>query len=125
MGPAWFSVSAAGDLRVVVCEDMELTRANAYVTFGHGSSDLLDFTSDSPVLVSAADDVLEAIESQSAAMAIRNIDHLLEDIDYVGIYIEGSADGSEQAWTAGVRAPFVTGEGRWMSPRGEVEAQPC
>ena len=125
LGPASFSVSTAGTLRIVVCEDLELSTVSAYLTRGAGSINLLDLDTNEPVRVGAGEDILAAVEGQSVEPVTRNIAALVEEVDYIGIYLEGTANGVEESWTAGIRAPFSPGANAWMKPDGSVVSRPC
>ncbi|MDX2025870.1 hypothetical protein [Microcella sp.] len=125
LGPASFSMAPGGDLRIVVCEDFSLSTVNAYVNRGAGSTELVDLGANPAVIVGAGEDVLEAVERQSEASVTRNLAALVEEADYIGIYVEGTANGVERSWTAGIRAPFTSGENVWMKPDGSVANTPC
>lgn len=125
LGPASFSIAPNGDLRVVVCEEFQLTTAIAYVNLGRESETLMEFESDTPVTVRAGEDVLLAVQTQSPQNVERNISELLQKADGVSLYVEGTANGVERSWTAGVRAPLTLSEDKWMMPNGAVEDEPC
>ncbi|MBA4246900.1 MAG: hypothetical protein C0444_01200 [Microbacterium sp.] len=109
----------------MVCEDFSLSTVNAYVNRGAGSTELVDLGANPAVIVGAGEDILEAVERQSEASVTRNVAALVEEADYIGIYIEGTANGVERSWTAGIRAPFTSGENVWMKPDGSVANTPC
>lgn len=125
LGPASFSISPDGNLQIVVCERFELTTVNSYVHIGQDGVNLVDFESETPIVVAAGDDILEAVESQAGVTVDRNIDDLLGRADYIDIYVEGLADGSDRSWTAGIRGPFVVGDDVWLKPNGTVQDAPC
>jgi len=125
LGPASFSISPNGDLQFVVCEGFELTTVNSYVHVGRDGVNLVDFESETPVVVAAGEDILEAVESQAEVAVDRNIGDLLGTADYIDIYVEGTAGGADRSWTAGVRSPFTFGDDVWLTPDGTVQDSPC